>query len=199
MSGEPPRVPRLTQITDLARVSREELEGRLRRSRAPLLVLVRDKELPREARRAWALWVRDLARPLGHRVILAADVELALELGLDGAHLPERDLERLAEARAALGPERLLTVACHDVGAVVRACERGASAALLSPVLDSPGKGPALGLERLREARAALARQARPCQLVALGGIDASSAAACLAAGADGVAVIRADLTGLEL
>ena len=58
------------------------------------------------------------------------------------------------------------------------------------PVWDTPSKAdaaPALGLDGLREICAAVS-----VPVVAIGGIDASNAGACIAAGAAGVAVIRA-------
>lgn len=198
VSGRP-RVPRLTQITSLSQVSREALRSRMERATEPILVQVRDKELPREERRAFAAWVRDVARSLGHLVVINGDLALALELQLDGAHLPERRVQELAAARATLGPQRLLTAACHDLAGAAEAAALGADALLLSPIFASPGKGAPLGLAALARARDALAGQGGGTQLVALGGIDASNAGACLEAGADGVAVIRADLAGLSL
>ena len=59
--------------------------------------------------------------------------------------------------------------------------------AILAPVFAVPGKGVALGVDRFRE----LVR-ASPVPVVGLGGIDASNAAAVIAAGAAGVAVQRA-------
>ena len=55
-------------------------------------------------------------------------------------------------------------------------------------------KGAPLGTEALSSARAALAGRGLAIQLVALGGVDGESSAACFAAGADAVAAIRADL-----
>ena len=51
-----------------------------------------------------------------------------------------------------------------------------------------PGYGPPLGFDGLR----ALTRVAAPLPVYALGGLDASRAAACRAAGAAGVAVMGA-------
>jgi thiamine monophosphate synthase len=66
----------------------------------------------------------------------------------------------------------------------------------LGPIFATPGagKGPPLGVEALRRARATLPAHVR---LVAVGGItDAKRAAACRAAGADAVAAIRTAWSG---
>jgi thiamine-phosphate pyrophosphorylase len=64
----------------------------------------------------------------------------------------------------------------------------GASAALLSPIFVTPGKGAARGTDFLNEAR----RKAPGLALFALGGVDADNTPGCVHAGADGVAAIRA-------
>lgn len=191
--------PVVTQITDRCRVSARELRERLGRYTRPVLVQVRDKDLPLEERRAIAAEIARLARPLGHRVIFNGSCDVVAELGLDGVHLPAAQADRVSEARAALGPEALVTVACHDVDDVRRAAHLGADAALLSPIFESPGKGAPLGPSMLTSARRVLEqvleRQGGSTSLVALGGITPANASLCLEAGADGVAVIRADLS----
>jgi thiamine-phosphate pyrophosphorylase len=86
-------------------------------------------------------------------------------------------------------------VSCHSPGEVARARAGGADFAFLSPIHDTPSKrayGPPLGIAALRDA-AALG-----LPLVALGGIDAARAAEARAAGARGVAAIRAWLEGSD-
>jgi thiamine-phosphate pyrophosphorylase len=64
----------------------------------------------------------------------------------------------------------------------------GADYVTISPIFltdSKPGYGPALGLDGLRAAVAAA-----PGPVVALAGIGATNAAACVAAGASGVAVM---------
>jgi thiamine-phosphate pyrophosphorylase len=92
-----------------------------------------------------------------------------------------------ADARAALGPRAWLGVSCHDPSGLRRAADGGADYATLSPVFDSPNKGPALGIERF----AAFARAA-PLPVFALGGVQARHAEQLRAAGARGLAVISA-------
>jgi len=117
---------------------------------------------------------------------------VALACGADGVHLPANAVGP-AEARRLLGPAALVGVSCHSAGEVERARAEGASYATFGPVWETPSKarfGAPVGLARLREA----SRIGLP--LVALGGVEASRAPLAVAAGAAGVAVIRAWLTG---
>jgi thiamine-phosphate pyrophosphorylase len=105
-------------------------------------------------------------------------------------HLGRRSVP-VADARALLPVGTWISVACHGVADVARAAGEGADAAVLSPIFASPGKGAPLGVEALREARAAAGEG---ILIVALGGVTAANAGACAAAGAGAVAAIRADL-----
>ena len=114
------------------------------------------------------------------------DVEAALRLGADGVHLGRTD----EGAERALAEGLLLGLSAATVGEAREAEAGGAAYVGAGPVWDTPSKAdadPAIGLEGLREICTAVA-----IPVVAIGGIDASNAGACVAAGAAGVAVIRA-------
>jgi thiamine-phosphate pyrophosphorylase len=195
-------VIRVVQITDRRVLARDELFARIARAgdakthRGSFVVLLRDKDLPRDERAALARSLRDETRAAGAALVVAADVALAAEVGADGAHLPSDRADELMRARSQLGPTTWLSIACHAPDEVARAARHGASAALLSPIFQSPGKGSPIGIAALREARRLLPLGAS-CALVALGGVDRENAKLCLDEGADGVASIRADLTQL--
>ena len=120
---------------------------------------------------------------LGITFVVNDDVEAAIGLGADGVHLGQADegAERAREAGLLLGrsvstPEQALAADADYLGA--------------GPVWATPSKEdaePPIGLEGLREIVAAA-----PVPVIAIGGVDASNAAACVEAGATGVAVIRA-------
>ena len=140
-----------------------------------------------------------LARPLaaachaaGQLLIVNDRLDVALAAGADGVHLPAAGVPP-EDARRLLGPAALVGVSCHSVPDVVRARDAGASYATVSPIHDTPSTrayGPPLGLSTLAEA----ARLGLP--IVALGGMGPSNAPEAYAAGAHGVAAIRAWLEG---
>jgi thiamine-phosphate pyrophosphorylase len=131
--------------------------------------------------------------PLAHAagaVLLVNDrPDVAVLAGADGVHLGQDDLP-LAAARRVLGPGRIVGVSTHDVEQARRAAAAGADYVAVGPVFATTSKAGALtprGLDLIRAARPLV-----PCPLVAIGGIDASTAADAIAAGADAVAMIAA-------
>lgn len=126
-----------------------------------------------------------IGRPYGATVTAHGDVDAVLAVGAAGVHLPSDVLP--VEARRRLGAGALIGCSVHDVAALTTAAAAGADYATLSPIYPSaskPGYGPPLGLDRL----AAAAATGVP--VIALGGIDETNAAHCLAAGAAGLAVM---------
>jgi thiamine-phosphate pyrophosphorylase len=191
--------PRVVQLTALDVVPRDELLRRLDRvaslepaSRRAFAVQLRDPQLQGRALLDWGRELRERTRAIGAALIVNDRLDLALLLDADGVHLGRRSVG-VADARRLVG-DRFVARSAHGLDEARAAAAEGANAVVLSPVFATPGKGTPLGLDAVAEARAALAR---PVALVALGGIDAGRGRACLAAGADGVAVIRADVTAL--
>jgi thiamine-phosphate pyrophosphorylase len=121
----------------------------------------------------------------GAMVVMNDDVEAATALGIT-VHLGQED-PGVERARAAGIPWG------RSTGTVDEARQAEAEGALYvgaGPVWETPSKpeaGPAIGLGGLAEICAAVG-----IPVVGIGGVDASNAAACIAAGARGVAVIRA-------
>lgn len=193
------RAPLFTLITATSAVPEPDLLARLAglaalppEVRARVAVQLRDPELPPRALLALGRRLREATAAMGAALLVNDRLDLALLLGADGVHLGRRSVA-LADARALLGDAVFVSVACHDLADVDRAAAAGADAVVLSPIFASPAKGPPLGPGALRAARARLDQIPRPAALLALGGVDAGTAPACLAAGADGVAAIRAD------
>jgi len=92
-----------------------------------------------------------------------------------------------------LGAAALVGVAAHGIEDLRRARDAGADYATLSPIFASPSKpgyGPALGLGVLRAAASL------DLPVLALGGVTANEAQACVEAGAHGVAVMGAAMRG---
>jgi thiamine-phosphate pyrophosphorylase len=188
-------------ITDLAAVPETDLLARIDRAgrlppeaRGRLSVQLRDPQLPARALHRLGVALRRATSAIGAKLVVNDRVDLALLLEADGVHLGRRSMS-VEEARSLLGPGAWVSTSAHAVEDVLAAARAGANAALLSPIFASPGKGAPVGPEALGEARRALERGGLSLHLFALGGVTAENADLCVAAGADGVAAIRADLT----
>jgi len=157
-------------------------------------VHLREKELGGAALLALARALLPVCRARGALLLVNDRLDVALAAGAGGLHLPAAALPP-AEARRLLGPAAALGVSCHSAAEVARARDGGASYATFSPIWDTPSKrayGAPVGLEALRGA----AGLGLP--LVALGGVTPANAGQAFAAGAAGVAVLRAWLVGPE-
>jgi thiamine-phosphate pyrophosphorylase len=146
-------------------------------------IQVRERDLPAGA---LARLVREIlrARHPSVRVLVNDRADVALACGAHGVHLRGRAISPRTLRR--ILPEAFqISVACHNLDDVRRAEREGAGMALLAPIFAVSGKGPALGLDVVREA----ANGSIP--VIALGGVTAAQIPACLAAGAAGVAGIR--------
>jgi thiamine-phosphate pyrophosphorylase len=118
--------------------------------------------------------------------VINDDVEAALALGADGVHLGRDDsgAERVVEHGLMLG------TSASSAGEALAGEQFGAAYIGAGPVWATPSKpdaDPPIGLDGLREVCDAVS-----IPVVAIGGIDATNAADCIAAGAAGVAVVRA-------
>jgi thiamine-phosphate pyrophosphorylase len=147
--------------------------------RGTVAVQLREKDLDGKA-------LLDLARAIadtGVELWINDRVDVALALGV-GVHLPEHGMA-IADARS-LGVARI-GVSRHTREDVLAA---DADLVQYGPIFDTPGKGPALGLDALSVGRE------MDIPLVAVGGFDAPEKARHAAAGgADAIAVIRAAWT----
>lgn len=167
-----------TMLADFARLAERASPGRVR-------FMLRDYQLSVARRWRLAEQLFELAAHTGQEFGVAERADLARAWACTAFHVPEAGL-RPADARAYLGPHVFLSRACHDVRELPALELDGA---VLSPIFAARKGRPALGVPALEQARQAWG--ARPA-LIALGGVDASNAGACLAAGADAVAVIGA-------
>lgn len=155
-----------------------------------VLFQLRDLDLSLSERLSFGRELVILARAAGQTVAVNDRLDLAVLLDADAVHLGEAGIET-EDVRNVVGPELWVSRACHSVD---RAAELEADGVLLAPVVAARKGRTPLGVEALTRARAALDLAGRGTQLFALGGVDAQSAAACLDAGAHGVAVIGAVL-----
>lgn len=138
--------------------------------------------------RALAGLVGQLIRHPGFPRVLVNDrADIAIACRAAGVHLRDRSVS--PEVIRRIAPAGfVVSVACHDADAVLRAAGEGADYAVLAPIfapLSKPPGWPPLGLDALR----AIASCAK-IPVIALGGITLENAPLCVAAGAAGVAGI---------
>ena len=130
-----------------------------------------------------------LAELNGVPLIVNDDVEAAIAAGAHGAHIGQGDGD-VAEARARLGPDRILGLSCETLAHVQAANALPVDYLGLGPVFVTPTKPdhtPPIGL-------AGLARMVAATDIptVAIGGLNATLVAPMLATGTDGLAVVSA-------
>ena len=138
-----------------------------------------------EVRRASDL-LRPIVQGAGAAFILNDRPDLAAELGCDGVHVGQEDAS-YAQARAALGPDRIVGVTCHDSRHLaMEAGEAGADYVAFGAFFSTATKDPKskADLELLQ-----WWAEAMVVPVVAIGGITVKNAPALIAAGADFLAV----------
>jgi thiamine-phosphate pyrophosphorylase len=149
------------------------------------IVQLRDKELGDEALVAAAAEFRAACAEHGALFVLNDRPDLVEACGADGVHVGRGDAP-VEEARAALGPDRLLGLSASTLEelAEVAGADYVGVTAFATPTKEDAVAG---GLELVRAAAATLA-----VPWFAIGGIDLANAGEVVAAGAPGVAVVRA-------
>ena len=146
---------------------------------------LREKDLPPAERRALLGSLVALGRHFGAVVTVHEDIHAAAAADADGAHLPSAG--NVVAARSRL-PHGLIGASAHSADEASALLRAGADYVTVSPIFvtaSKPGYGPSLGLDGLGCIVAET-----PGPVVALGGITDGNAAACLAAGARGIAVM---------
>ena len=153
------------------------------------MVQLRDKRASTAAlvEAGWAL--QDVLAGTGVPLVVNDDVDAAIALGAEGLHIGQEDCEAHV-ARQRIGPDMILGLSV----------ETEALAAAIHPaIVDYAGVGPVFATATKADHKqpvglGGLARlvAASPVPTVAIGGLKAEHAAAVLAAGADGLAVVSA-------
>jgi len=200
------QVPRLYLITDrhatagrpLTDVVAAALRGVAGGGLPPgrVAVQLREKDLPGRALTELARELRAATAAAGVALYINDRIDVALAVGADGVHLGGGSLDVAAAARVASG--LALAVSAHapaEVAAVRAAAGDRVAFALLGPIHDTPSKR-AFGAPLGTAAITAAARTGLP--VVAVGGIGPAQVRDVLAAGASGVACIRAVMTAAD-
>lgn len=109
------------------------------------------------------------------KILVNSRADVAKATGADGVHLP-------ADAPLQTLPGLIVARSCHTLNEVAAA---KADFITFGPIFETPGKSSPTGIEMLRKA-CGLGRR-----VFALGGVNWENAAACMDAGAEGIAGIR--------
>lgn len=193
------QAPRLVAITDLSRFPLLDVRARARALCAlaapgSVAVLLRDHAVNARERLLFGRELRQLTRDAEQELWVADRLDLALVLEADGAHLGEGSVAP-TDARHLLGEHYRISSAWHTAPPTepeIRSQLRAVDSLLFSPIVEARKGRAALGVGALSALAAELRALRSPPHVYALGGVSASTAADCLAAGAWGVAAIGA-------
>ncbi|MFL5959440.1 MAG: thiamine phosphate synthase [Gaiellaceae bacterium] len=152
------------------------------------VVQLRDKELDDGTLIAAAASFRSACEAHGALLVLNDRPDLVEACGADGVHVGQADAAA-PEARSRVGAERLVGVSVSSRKQMLAAQAAGADYAGVGTIFATPTKPEerAEGLELVR-----VAAQTLTIPWFAIGGIELSNVAEVVAAGAPGVAVVRA-------
>jgi thiamine-phosphate pyrophosphorylase len=176
--------PRFARGRSLVDVAREALEG------GATAIQLRDKE--GSDREVWqrAQELRRVCRDFGVPFLVNDRVDVAWAAGADGVHLGQDDLPGTV-ARKLLGERAIIGVSAGNLTELAHVLPDLPDYISVGPMFATATKGDAgepVGPEMIRTIRAA----APGIPVIGIGGITVENAAAVLATGADGIAVISA-------
>ncbi len=175
-------------LVDLVKQALAGARGlRVRGEPARVAVLLREQDLSGRALVELATALRIVTADADTSLFIHDRVDVALATDADGVHLGGGSID-VADVRQ-IAPRLQIAVSTHSRDEILTARAAGAAFVVLGPVFDTPSKrgmGDPIGVHGLA---VAVAKCSLP--VLALGGITAHNAAACLAAGASGVACIR--------
>lgn len=149
-------------------------------------IMVREKDMATAELCPVVEAVMEMAKEYGATISINNDFTAASICKVRAVHLPQG--QPVATIRRVMGPETLIGVSAHSATEALQATAEGANYITASPVYlteSKPGYGPALAPEGLAAITSAVA-----APVLALGGVTAENAGACIEAGAAGVAVM---------
>jgi len=156
------------------------------------MVQVREKDASSREFYEIALEIQKIARRYHAPLVINDRLDVALAVGANGLHIGQSDLP-LEAARRIAGGKLFIGVSAATPEEAMEAERGGADYLGAGPVFPTGSKadaGAAIGLDGVRAIRAAV-----KIPVVGIGGIGPGNAAALMAAGADGAAVISAILS----
>lgn len=155
------------------------------------LVQLREKNLSANALYQLTASAAAITHGTATKLLVNDRSDIALAAGADGVHLTTHSLPADV-VRGSFGDEFLIGVSTHSLTEATIARNNGADFVVFGPVFETPSKskgeyGEPVGVSNL----APVAAQLSPFPVLALGGLKMINVAACIQAGAAGVAAIR--------
>lgn len=151
-------------------------------------VQLREKNASSKEIAGFARAVMPLCRRAGVPFVIDDEVEIALAVGADGVHVGQGDTA-CADARAVLGPDKIVGVSVQTVTQALAAEAAGADYLGVGAMLATPTKPDAATVSP-GELRAIC--QAASIPVVAIGGLNADTMDVLAGTGVDGAAVVSA-------
>jgi thiamine-phosphate pyrophosphorylase len=152
------------------------------------LFQLRDKQASDDELLAAAQDARERCHAAGALFVLNDRPDLAARCGADGVHVGQDDTP-VYRARELVGDDAIVGLSTHSMQQAQAGCRSGADYIAVGPVHATPTKEgrPAIGVEPIAYAAAHV-----DVPWFAIGGIDASTVGAVVAAGARRIVVVRA-------
>ena len=182
---------RLYLVTDAVLCTTPDLVTtvRLAVANGVTMVQLREKTATTAQRVQMALTLKEALAGTGVPLVVNDDVAAAVAADVDGAHIGQGDMS-IAQARALLGPDKILGLSCETSQAVQAADPALVDYLGLGPVFGTATKtdhAQPIGLDGLAQLVAL-----SPLPNVAIGGLKATHIGDVHKSGADGMAVVSA-------
>lgn len=192
--------PGFVNATQLDRLQLDRLENQVRRWAAEGIDLIQLREKHLEAGALLALSeavLRILAeRNASTKLLINSRADVAIAARAHGVHLTsdhdELTPQQVRElfTRASL-PRPVVSISCHSPADIARARHNAANLILFGPVFEKRADGELVHAGVGLEALALACSIAEQLPVLALGGVSRENSAACVTAGAAGIAGIR--------
>lgn len=159
------------------------------------MVQLREKDCPAGEFVDLAIRLKTVLAPYGVPLIINDRVDVALASGADGVHVGQSDMP-YRMARRMMGPDRIIGLSVENMEDIREANLLDVDYIGVSPVFSTSTKTDTavpFGLDGLREA---VGLSVHP--VVAIGGMNESTADGVMACGADGIAVVSAIVSSVS-
>ena len=180
----------LYAVTDRSWLNGETLYSQVEKALegGATIVQLREKHLDHEAILQQEKEIKELCAKYQVPFVLDDDVELALEVGADGVHVGQSDMEA-GDVRAKLGEDKIVGVSAQTVEQALLAQERGADYLGVGAVFPTSSKDDAVEVDH--EMVKAIC-EAVDIPVIAIGGITKDNVQELSGCGLCGIAVISA-------